>query len=233
MAVSIQTEFVDWTELKVIRSIKNDPPFQYIETSKKYTIWIQDGAQRYVVELVIDTSSFEGINVTQNNTDKTDWEDNYKAGARGKDLPDWMIAGEVSVTNTIDANIAGGTIEVDAFSELATSSICKQAEYNLVSRNQTDIPTVSHTVTTGKKFALVWFGASADSPAPVAFRLKVDNTVKMKIFLGASAGGNVESFSISTPIIIANAGETVKISVEPAYKNGEVWASFIGEEVDA
>src|SRR3989304_9325326 len=132
----------------------------------------------------------------------------------------------VTITSgNVDAN-------VNVFTQSASVNVFKQAEFTASSRNESDVTGVTHTVASGKKLALVWFGATGDSPSPMSFRLKVNNVTKMKINLGTGGGGNPSIYAIPVPVDIATEGQTVKITIEPSYKNASGWTGFIGAERD-
>jgi len=69
-----------WTQLKALADSKA-VIMQYVEDSAKYDIWITENTSTYKTRIWIDTSGVVGLDVTQNNTDKTDFENNYKANA--------------------------------------------------------------------------------------------------------------------------------------------------------
>lgn len=77
-------QFLTWTDLKALKT-KKEIPFQYVEKSSKYNIWIQDGVQVYNTVLFKDVTGIGGIDAAQNNLDLTDWESNFKPNSRGRD----------------------------------------------------------------------------------------------------------------------------------------------------
>jgi len=150
---------------------------------------------------------------------------------------------DVHVVNPLDPTkkvsvIEDGSVQrlavdasVNVFSTGAIANIFEQAEFTATSRNETAIAGISHTVSAGKNLAIVFFGVTADSPAPIHFRLKTGSVVQMKINLGSGLGGNVNSFEIPTPVIVATAGDVVTITIDPSFKNATGWAGFIAQEV--
>lgn len=71
-----------WTNIKNIVD-NNGAKIQYLECPNLYKISIIHEQNVYITELWIDTSKVSGIDVEQNNIDKQDFEDNYKANADG------------------------------------------------------------------------------------------------------------------------------------------------------
>lgn len=72
--------FKTWTEIKTFLIVPKELKLQYHEYQYYYHIFVLEAGEEYFTELWTDTSQVKGINVTQNNIDKTDFEDNYKVG---------------------------------------------------------------------------------------------------------------------------------------------------------
>jgi len=110
-----------WTDLKTLANIK-DFPIQYDETTNCYFVFILENGTMYFSEIWKNTNAIEGIDVTQNNTDKTDFEDNYKTDANKSINPPHKygegkgvkITGQATVTGInqtiVEYTIPAGTI---------------------------------------------------------------------------------------------------------------------------
>lgn len=72
--------YKSWTELKALATTK-DCSFEYHEHDYYYAIFFEENSVGYFTEIWKDTSKVKGINVSQNNTDKTDFETNHKSSA--------------------------------------------------------------------------------------------------------------------------------------------------------
>jgi hypothetical protein len=76
------TLYNTWTDIKN-RANQYNSEMQYVETDDYYKIFIVNGQMMYMTELWINTDKVKGIDVTQNNIDRADFEDNYKQNAKG------------------------------------------------------------------------------------------------------------------------------------------------------
>lgn len=121
---------------------------------------------------------------------------------------------------------------INIFSSGSTAEIFKRAAFTATSRTETDVAGVTHTVATGKDFYITWFGATGDSPAPMTFRVKVNGVTEIQINLGTGGGGPTNTYSFGIPTKIATAGQIVKVTVEPQYKNATGWVAFMGTEIN-
>ena len=72
--------YFNWVNFKSITAAKN-LGMQYVEDTKRYEIFAFDDDIKYETEIWKDTTVVEGLDVTQNNTDKTDFETNFKTTA--------------------------------------------------------------------------------------------------------------------------------------------------------
>lgn len=100
-----------WTNIKALLTAKSIPTtsLQYHEFTDYYTIWVDEKNISYFTEIWKDTSKVVGIDVIQNNLDKTDFENNYKANANAA-YPSF----DVNVTGgDVDATIEGGEVNVE------------------------------------------------------------------------------------------------------------------------
>lgn len=91
MAVSIAPQFTQrtyrWTAWKAIELVKGGP-YQYDDDGDTYTIWFYDGPEVHLCTIWKDSVpdsiiNNEGYSQAQNDSDKTDWETNYKPTANG------------------------------------------------------------------------------------------------------------------------------------------------------
>lgn len=69
--------FKSWAQIKLLKTNKN-LQLQYHEEEKKYLIYLLDGIFILYTEIWKDTSTVEGINVSQNNIDLAEFEASYK-----------------------------------------------------------------------------------------------------------------------------------------------------------
>lgn len=102
-----------WTNIKNILD-NNEVVLQYLETPDVYKISVVHEQNNYITELWINTDKVRGIDVTQNNLDRQDFEDNYKNAA----------SGIVNATGGIE--VGGKTVETIA--QLKKAYRCKELD---------------------------------------------------------------------------------------------------------
>jgi hypothetical protein len=71
-----------WTNIKNLVDT-NNLPIKYLETDDLYKISVIYEQHTYNTELWINTNKVSGIDVSQNNIDRQDFEDNYKNNSQG------------------------------------------------------------------------------------------------------------------------------------------------------
>lgn len=89
-SITNKTIYKSWTDLKQVLTDKfggDKGKIQFDERNDRYYIFILDNDIEYFTELWILTSVVKGINETQNNTDRTDFETNYKSFANETEEP--------------------------------------------------------------------------------------------------------------------------------------------------
>lgn len=106
--------YLTWLEFKPL-FISKELPIQFIETAEKYTVFFFDEGTKFYTEIWIDTTKVAGLNVTQNNLDRTDFETNFKNTANLKPLRltnDTIPARAQRVENRYISSISGSTDSV-------------------------------------------------------------------------------------------------------------------------
>jgi len=78
--------YLTWVDLRD-RSISKNFPLQYKELQYRYDIFFVEDNVYYHTEIWKDTTKVEGIDVAQNDLDKTDFESNYKSEANAPVVP--------------------------------------------------------------------------------------------------------------------------------------------------
>jgi hypothetical protein len=122
---------------------------------------------------------------------------------------------------------------------VTTAGILKQAEYTLPSKTETDIPGITYTVPTGKKFLLTSFMGSYDAQTTIHLRFKKQTggvgAWNQLFRITLEVGGQGQStipLNFGNGIYIGEAGDKFKITGEASNSNkGTVWACFTGAEV--
>lgn len=139
-------------------------------------------------------------------------------------------AGEVEIKNDSGNPIpVQGNLSVT----LKFSDIQKNAEFNINTKMETDIPGVSYTVSQGKTFYITQFAMASDSPSPISMRIRVYNgatlvnTIKINLASNGAWGGH----SWPNGVLFATGGMVVKATFDPQTAKGIGWAMFAGFEV--
>jgi hypothetical protein len=101
--------FIDWTTLKAIINA-NSLMIQYAEDSKKYNIWTFNGPSLLRTTIYKAGISVGGLDQQQNDTDRSDFETNYKADANGLDRTAIRIEDDVDVDVNVDAVNSGNIL---------------------------------------------------------------------------------------------------------------------------
>ncbi len=96
------TLYESWTTIKDIINT-NNLQLQFIESNDLYKVFVTHNQNFHIVELWKNTDIIKGINITQNNLDKIDFETNFKNISDG-------IFNETGITNIGSQNI--GTTEI-------------------------------------------------------------------------------------------------------------------------
>lgn len=104
----VRQAYKTWTEIKTFLVAPKSLELQYHEFTYYYKIFVLEAGVEYFTEIWKDTSQVKGINVSQNDTDKTDFEGNYKADANQ------AIEMDVTVENDITVDQFGSGAQIDA-----------------------------------------------------------------------------------------------------------------------
>ena len=76
------TLYESWTNIKN-KIDSYGAKLKYLETPNLYKISVVYNQDIYTTEIWINTDNIKGIDITQNNIDKQDFEDNYKSNSEG------------------------------------------------------------------------------------------------------------------------------------------------------
>jgi hypothetical protein len=210
----------DWATLKQVKST-NSFTLYYVQDSTQYT--------------VIEGNRFHQYwTVLREASEVTEFETSYKSsGILVLSLDDALSRmfypektdnDTVFVLNQILTQLGG--------SGGAVTTVIKDAEFSVTTRNEVDITGTSYTVPTNKIFRITQFGASSDNPSGGIFRLKVYSGVTLlrsiKLVLQSNNGSN--SFTWPNGAQIAVAGNSIKITHEAQAAKGTGWCGFSGFE---
>lgn len=137
-------------------------------------------------------------------------------------------------------------IDEDAIAVLQTISlgvnpvadVFKHAEQAVSSRNAFDLTGTSYTVPTGKQFVLTSFSGSYDAQAALYIRLLKQTggagaweTLFRLNMMSGGQGNSTICFNIGDGIIVAQAGDILKLQVESSIAKGTVWAEYSGSNL--
>jgi len=106
MAETSQRIFKSWTEIKTFVTAPKELDLQYHEFLNYYLIFVVEAGVEYFTEIWKNTSVVEGIDVSQNNLDLTDFEDNYKVNANQAIDENVTVENEISVVGAVQAGDA-------------------------------------------------------------------------------------------------------------------------------
>lgn len=205
-----------WQSLKALITTKS-LRLQYEEEPDLYTIWGYDNPEVHICTIwksvVPDGILLCGYTQQQNDTDKSDFENNFKASANAP-------TGFGASTDT--------PLQISLPSVQLFSNIFKSLEYTVTTRDETGVSAVSYTVPTGKSFYLSSFGLYCYAPLPVYGRLKVAGA--SKVFLSASPSNGANE-AYTRPTLIATAGQQVTVTIEAELSRGTAWLGYTGIEV--
>jgi len=101
--------FVEWTVLKTI-VLANSLGMQYSVDSKKYNIWAFNGPSLIRTSIYLDGIAVGGMDQNQNDTDRTDFETNFKADCNGLDRMAIRIEDDVDIDVNVDAVNSGNLL---------------------------------------------------------------------------------------------------------------------------
>ena len=152
------------------------------------------------------------------------------------------------------SNLAGGTdgtqignngdrLKVDTTitgiitGSLGANNILKQNEIAISVKVETDLPSSTYTVPTGKSFSLTTFSGSYDVQQPMIIRFKKQTggtgafVTLFRETLSVN-GQDATNFTIAIPnsLIIGSVGDVFKVTYEPAVGRGSLWAGYTGIE---
>lgn len=130
-----------------------------------------------------------------------------------------------------------GTISNPFITTNAYSNILYQSEFTITSRIETDIPGTTYTVAVGKTFRLMTFMASFDAQPTLYIRLKKQtggsgsfNTIfRINLEVGGQGQSSVP-FVFPNGVLIGNAGDVFKLTVESTLVKGNLWSGYSGVE---
>ena len=209
---SIPRRVGNWTWLKALIPVKA-LSLQYDENAGEYLIYGYDAPEVLTCTIwkgaVPSGVISSGYSQAQNDSDKADFEANYKPSANTAASPTKVVL--VSTSTGLDR-----------------ISLVKTVETTISTRVEMVLSDLTHTVASGKSLYLSYFGGAAFAPLPVIFRLKVAGATKMMVL-----GGDRESNSVTLPIptLIATSGQQVTVTAEAQVPRGTVWAGFTALEL--
>lgn len=115
-------------------------------------------------------------------------------------------------------------------------NILRNAETAVTSRNEFDFGT-SYTVPTGKKFSCASFSGSYDAQAALYIRFKKQTggtgsfvTIFRLNMMSGGQGNSTLTYDLSNGILVGDAGDVFKMTVESSIAKGTVAAHFAGVE---
>jgi len=130
----------------------------------------------------------------------------------------------------VDASVTGTII-------ISPANIIKQNEVAVTVKVETDFPSSTYTVPSGKTFSVVTFGGSYDAQQPMYIRFKKQTggtgsfVTVFRENLSVN-GQDASNFLITVPpgLLIGAAGDIFKITYEPSVGRGTLFAAFTGIE---
>jgi len=146
----IRQVYKTWTQLKIFLETPKFLDLQYHEYTYYYKIFILEAGVEYFTEIWKDTSQVKGIDVTQNNLDKTDFEDDYKPNANQAIEQDVTVENNVTIAdlNVIERSGDVNRLPVDiGYPEITIQDDESLFQYTLKSNYNTDIETNTSTDT--------------------------------------------------------------------------------------
>lgn len=136
-----------------------------------------------------------------------------------------------SVTHSMLSSIASGL-------GVSVPGILKQYEAPITSRAELDIPNSFYTVGLGKKFLLTSFVGSYDAQATVYLRLKKQtngigaySTVARITLQVSGQGQSTVPINFGNGVLVGNAGDVFKMTIETSLIKGTYWAGYTGVEL--
>lgn len=99
--------YKSWTNLKTLLGSPKNLSLQYHEYTYYYHVFTAEVGTEYFNEIWKDTSQVKGIDVTQNNIDKTDFEDNYKSTANQPIDMGVNVENDITVGSLVDEPYKG------------------------------------------------------------------------------------------------------------------------------
>lgn len=238
-------KYYRWTNWKTILVAKA-LVYQYDDDGTIYTIYGYDGPEVHVTSIYKGTVPYavvNGYSQAQNDSDKSDFETNYLAGAN-LPLNISKLTGDTTSTKIgnvgdrlkVDSNISNtGPISVST----TKANVLVTTEYPIVSRSETAIAATLHTVAAGKTFYLTSFCGSFDAPGPIIYvRLKKQTngigsfvTISRLNLASGGQGTPVAIYNFSTPIPIGVGGDVLEITVDVTAAKGNLFVSYAGIEI--
>lgn len=171
----------------------------------------------------------------------------------GTDLIKGLFPKQIKITGDSDNTKIGNVndklkvIDEDANNSLnviisalggAVDGIIRKNEVYITSRNETDMPSTTYTVPSGKKFIINSFSAAYDAQASMQVRLKkqtsgtgpFETLFRLNVMSGGQ-GNSTLSYGLGNGITIGNAGDVFKITYEASIAKGNLFSAFTGNEV--
>lgn len=116
-------------------------------------------------------------------------------------------------------------------------TVFKYGELAVPSRNEFDLTGTTHTVSTGKKLAIIAVIASYDAQAQLYVRLKKQTagagafeTVSRLTLMQGGQGDSTASINYGIGVYIGEATDVFKMTAESSVSKGTVWAGYSGLE---
>jgi hypothetical protein len=143
------------------------------------------------------------------------------------------MSGTGSLTSYADASGIGSSVPP----AWQVATIFRRQEITVATKTETDLPSGSYTVPTGMSFGLTSISANYDTQSPLIIRLKKQTggvgafVTEWRLTLKQHGQDNSNvQFVMPRGILMATAGDVLKLTYESALSKGTLWASFTGIE---
>lgn len=156
-----------------------------------------------------------------------------------------QLPNNTSITGQTDQTQIGNVgdrLKVDAVVTVTPTpatfaTIQKGYEITVATKTETDLPTATYTVPSGKIFVLTSLSANYDTASPLIIRLKkqtggTGSFVTIRRLTLKQHGQDPSDVHHLFPfgLVIGNATDIIKITYESALSKGSLWAAFTGIE---
>jgi hypothetical protein len=116
-------------------------------------------------------------------------------------------------------------------------TIYRQNEITVATKTETDLPSGTYTVPSGKTFVFTSIAANYDTSSPLIIRLKkqtggsgaFSTIYRLTLKQHGQDVSNVQ-FTVPFGIALGSAGDVFKLTYESALSKGSLWANFTGIE---